>query len=88
MNEKTTKSWQDFLRPVVLGLCALMSAAAVYLQRSESAVSDSRLTAVEVEVKNIQSWRGKADGLLYEIRSDVSFIRGKMEGGSNGAWRF
>lgn len=79
--ESNQKAWMEYLRPVVLGLCALMSAAAMYLQRSESAVSDSRLTAVEVEVKNIQSWRGKADGLLYEIRSDVSFIRGKMEGG-------
>lgn len=81
MNEKTTKSWQEFLKPVVLGLCALMSVAAMYLQRTESTASDSRLTAVEVEVKNIQSWKGKADGLLYEIRSDVSFIRGKMEAG-------
>ena len=81
MTEKTTKSWQEFLKPVVLGICALMSAAAMYLQQTGSTSTDSRLTAVEVEVKNIQSWRGKADDILYEIRSDVSFIRGKMEGG-------
>ena len=60
---------------------ALMAAASLCLQQTGSTSTDSRLTAVEVEVKNIQSWRGKADDLLYEIRSDVSFIRGKMEGG-------
>lgn len=80
MTDKT-KSWQEFLRPVVIGLCALMSAASLCLQQTGSTSTDSRLTAVEVEVKNIQSWRGQADGLLYEIRSDVSFIRGKMEAG-------
>lgn len=71
----------EFLKPVVVGLCALMSAAAMYLQRTESSSVDSRLTAVEVQVESIQPWRGKVDAMLSDIRSDVSFIRGKMEAG-------
>ena len=79
MQEKTSKQWMEFLKPVVVGLCALMSAAAMYLQRTESSSVDSRLTAVEVQVESIQPWRGKVDAMLSDIRSDVSFIRGKME---------
>lgn len=75
------KQWMEFLKPVVVGLCALMSAAAMYLQRTESSSVDSRLTAVEVQVESIQPWRGKVDAMLSDIRSDVSFIRGKMEAG-------
>jgi hypothetical protein len=40
---------------------------------------DSRMTALEVQVQEIQPWRSKVDALLSDIRSDVSFIRGKME---------
>ena len=79
MSEKSSKQWMEFLKPVVVGLCALMSAAAMYLQRTESSSVDSRLTAVEVQVESIQPWRGKVDAMLSDIRSDVSFIRGKME---------
>ena len=81
MQEKTSKQWMEFLKPVVVGLCALMSAAAMYLQRTESSSVDSRLTAVEVQVESIQPWRGKVDAMLSDTRSDVSFIRGKMEAG-------
>lgn len=81
MTERNQKAWMEIVKPAVAGLVALMAAATFYLQRTESTNVDARITAVEVEVKNIQSWKGKADGLLYEIRSDVSFIRGKMEAG-------
>lgn len=82
------KQWMEFLKPVVVGLCALMSAAAVYLQRMESTSVDSRLTALEVQTETLQPWRARVDGemdnfrsVLSDIRSDVSFIRGKMEAG-------
>ena len=82
------KQWMEFLKPVVVGLCALMSAAAMYLQRTESTSVDSRLTALEVQTETLQPWRARVDGemdnfrsVLSDIRSDVSFIRGKMEVG-------
>ena len=82
------KQWREFLKPVVVGLCALMSAAAMYLQRTESTSVDSRLTALEVKTETLQPWRARVDGemdnfraVLSDIRSDVSFIRGKMEAG-------
>lgn len=88
MNEKTSKQWMEIVKPVAGGLVALMAAASLCLQQTDSTSVDARLTAVEVEVKNIQPWRGKVDSkidnfefLLSEIRSDVSFMRGKMEAG-------
>ena len=82
------KQWMEFLKPVVVGLCALMSAAAMYLQRTESSSVDSRITALEVQTETLQPWRARVDGemdnfrsVLSDIRSDVSFIRGKMEAG-------
>lgn len=46
----------------------------------------TRITTVEVQVESMQPWRGKVDQkmdgfevLLSDIRSDVSFIRGKLE---------
>ena len=88
MIDKQPNTWMEFLKPVVVGLCALMSAAAMYLQRTESTSVDSRLTALEVQTETLQPWRARVDGemdnfrsVLSDIRSDVSFIRGKMEAG-------
>ena len=88
MSDKQPNAWMEFLKPVVVGLCALMSAAAMYLQRTESTSVDSRLTALEVQTETLQPWRARVDGemdnfrsVLSDIRSDVSFIRGKMEAG-------
>jgi hypothetical protein len=71
----------EFLKPLVVALIALVTAATAYLQRADSSAMDSRMTALEVQVQEIQPWRSKVDGLLSDIRSDVSFIRGKMEAG-------
>ena len=80
------KQWMEFLKPVAVGLVALMSAATMYLQRTESSSVDSRLTALEVQTETLQPWRARVDGemdnfrsVLSDIRSDVAFIRGKME---------
>ena len=88
MPEKNANKWMEFLKPVVVGLCALMSAAAMYLQRTESTSVDSRITALEVQTETLKPWRARVDGemdnfrsVLSDIRSDVSFIRGKMEAG-------
>ena len=88
MSEKNSYKWMEFIKPVVIGLCALMSAATMYLQRTESTSVDTRLTALEVHTETLQPWRARVDGemdnfrsVLSDIRSDVSFIRGKMEAG-------
>lgn len=88
MPEKNANKWMEFLKPVVIGLCALMSAATMYLQRTESSGVETRLTALETRAdasdkrgdsfsKDIDNFRA----VLSDIRSDVSFIRGKMEAG-------
>lgn len=79
MSDKQPNSWMEFLKPLVVALIALATAATAYLQRADSSAMDSRMTALEVQVQEIQPWRSKVDGLLSDIRSDVSFIRGKLE---------
>lgn len=81
MSDKQPNTWIEFLKPLVVALIALVTAATAYLQRTDSSAMDSRMTALEVQVQEIQPWRSKVDGLLSDIRSDVSFIRGKMEAG-------
>jgi hypothetical protein len=81
MPEKNANKWMEFLKPLVVALIALATAATAYLQRADSSAMDSRMTALEVQVQEIQPWRNKVDNLLSDIRSDVSFIRGKMEAG-------
>lgn len=86
-----SSQWRKFLQPVVTGLFALMAAGVGYLQYLQKETDerrDSRLTALEVQTETLQPWRARVDGemdnfraVLSDIRSDVSFIRGKMEGG-------
>ena len=91
MNEKTTKSWQEFLKPVLGGLVVLMAAGANALQYKQSGTNDkmeARLAAletrIEVSEKRSDKFGSDIDNfklILGDIRSDVAYIRGKMEGG-------
>lgn len=74
--------WRKFLQPVVTGLVALMAAGVgylQYLQRGEGEKRDSRIAVLEVQVSNQIKDLDNFKVLLYDIRSDVSFIRGKLE---------
>lgn len=82
------KEWRKFLQPLVTGLVALVAALTLYVQRSDNDRTESRLTALEVQTESMQPWRHRVDSemdnfksMLSDIRSDVSFIRGKLEGG-------
>lgn len=77
-----SSQWRKFLQPVVTGLVALMAAGVgylQYLQRGNNEIQDSRISVLEVQMSEQVKDRDKFDALLYEIRSDVSFIRGKIE---------
>lgn len=79
-NEST--QWRKFLQPVVTGLVALMAAGVgylQYLQKGEGEKRDSRIAVLEVQVSNQVKDLDNFKVLLYDIRSDVSFIRGKLE---------
>ena len=95
MDKSTTSAWMKYLKPVVVGVVALMSAATLALQRYNNGDVDSRVAALEIqmEVNNKRDdaqdlrsdkFSGDIDNfkvLLSDIRSDVAYIRGKMEGG-------
>lgn len=88
-----SKEWRRFLQPLVTGLVALVAALTLYFQRSDNDRTDSRITAIEVRMdagdKRMDASDRRSDKfgsdidnfkvLLGDIRSDVSFIRGKME---------
>ena len=86
MSTNESTQWRKFLQPLVTGLVALMAAATLYLQRQDSDDTESRIRAVEVEVVELKE-RSNGYGMdidkvkqtLSDIRSDVSFIRGKLE---------
>jgi len=81
MSTESTQ-WRKFLQPVVTGLVALMAAGIgylQYLQKGESEKRDARIAVLEVQVSNQVKDLDNFKVLLYDIRSDVSFIRGKLE---------
>lgn len=83
-----SSQWRKFLQPIVTGLVALMAAATLYLQRHDSGDVEIRLKEVEIRVEEQTRRSDKFDyrfdnleSVISVIRSDVSFIRGKMEAG-------
>lgn len=81
-----SSQWRKFLQPVVTGLVALMAAATLYLQRQDSSDLEVRVKAVEIRVEEqvkrsdkFEYGFNKLENAVSDIRSDVSFIRGKME---------
>lgn len=87
MNTEQDK-WRKLLQPLITGLVALVAALTLYVQRQDSDRTDSRLTALEIRAdvtdKRSDKFGSDIDNfkvLLGDIRSDVSFIRGKLEGG-------
>lgn len=74
--------WRKFLQPIVTGLVALMAAGVgylQYLQNYNNEKQDSRISVLEVQMSNQVKDLDNFKVLLYDIRSDVSFIRGKLE---------
>lgn len=85
------KAWINILKPVAIGLVGLMSVAAGYLQYLQTGKNDkmeSRMAAMEVRQdaadRRFDKFGADIDNfrvILGDIRSDVAFMRGKMEGG-------
>lgn len=77
-----SSQWRKFLQPVVTGLVALMTATVgylQYLQKQDSERRDARIAVLEVRTQDLSKRSDRFEVLLSDIRSDVSFIRGKME---------
>ena len=85
MNESA--KWRKFLQPIVAGLALFLAAATAAVQRTDNGNNDERLTALEVKTDALaEQHKSYNEDLsvmreaLSVIRSDVAFIRGKMEG--------
>ena len=88
MNESA--KWRKFLQPLVAGLALFLAAATAAMQRNDSDNADSRLTALEVKTSSLEEQHKSYNAdmsvmrdALSVIRSDVAFIRGKMEGAAS-----
>lgn len=82
----TSSKWMEFLKPLMVALIGLFSAATFYLQHSSSQNSDERMAVFESEISALKSWRSTVEidykdfsNVLSDVRSDVSYIRGKLE---------
>jgi len=78
--------WRNFLQPLVTAAIAALSAYTAYAQRDSEEKTEARFVALELraDMTDKRSDRFGADidnfkVLLGDIRSDVSYIRGKLE---------
>lgn len=85
MNESA--KWRKFLQPVIVGLALFLAAATTAMQRNDTDTADTRFTALEVKTNALEEQHKSYNAdmsvmreALSVIRSDVAFIRGKMEG--------
>lgn len=90
---KSTTSWQKFLAPLVAAMVALCGAAGAYLKSHAELSSNhdaevAERARMEMIVKQnrediavLKADNALMKSTLYNISNDVSFIRGKLEGG-------
>lgn len=83
------RAWRKFLKPLVGAAVLFFTASAGYFeyqQRKDSAVFKEDVAALKIRMEASEKRSDKFDGyidnfnvMLSDIRSDVSFIRGKLE---------
>lgn len=81
-----SEKWRKFLQPLVTAAVAALSAYTAYAQRDSEEKTEARFVALELRAdmtdKRSDRFGSDIDNfkvLLGDIRSDVSFIRGKLE---------
>ena len=82
--------WREFLQPLVTAAVAALSAYTAYIQHNAEEKTEARFVTLELRAdmtdKRSDRFGSDIDNfkvLLGDIRSDVSFIRGKIEGSRN-----
>lgn len=83
------KAWRKFLKPLVGAAVLFFTASAGYFeyqQRKDSEAFKEDVAALKIRMEASEKRSDKFDGyidnfnvMLSDIRSDVSFIRGKLE---------
>lgn len=83
------KAWRKFLKPLVGAAVLFFTASAGYFeyqQRQDSNAFKEDVAALKIRMETSEKRSDKVDGyidnfnvILSDIRSDVSFIRGKLE---------
>lgn len=91
MAQSEGAAWRKFLKPLVGAAVLFFTASAGYFeyrQRQDSEAFKNDVAALKIRMETSEKRSDKVDGkidnfeiLLSDIRSDVSFIRGKMEAG-------
>lgn len=80
------EKWRKFLQPLVTAAIAALSIVTAYIQHNSEEKTEARFVALELRAdmtdKRSDHFGSDIDNfkiLLGDIRSDVSFIRGKLE---------
>lgn len=78
--------WREFLQPLITAAIAALSAYTAYAQRDSEEKTEARFVALELRAdmtdKRSDRFGSDIDNfkvLLGDIRSDVSYIRAKLE---------
>ena len=89
MAQSEGAAWRKFLKPLVGAAVLFCTASAGYFeyqQRQDSNAFKEDVAMMKVRMETYEKRSDKVDGyidnfnaILSDIRSDVSFIRGKME---------
>lgn len=81
-----SEKWRKFLQPLVTALVTALSAYAVVSQHGSEEKTEARFVALELRQDMVEKRSDKYGvdidnfkTVLGDIRSDVSFIRGKLE---------
>lgn len=83
-----SEKWRKFLQPLVTAAVAALSVVTAYSQSDSKEKTEARFATIELR-QDVFEKRSDKYGVdidnfktvLGDIRSDVSFIRGKLEGG-------
>lgn len=83
----TENTWKSILQPVATALVAFLAAATFYMQRAGEEASSAEMASLRARIDAVERQGGKTASdidnlraLMSDVRSDVSFIRGKLEG--------
>lgn len=89
MAQNEGAAWRKFLKPLVGAAVLFFTASAGYFeyqQRQDSNAFKEDVAALKIRMETSEKRSDKVDGyidnfnvILSDIRSDVSFIRGKLE---------
>lgn len=82
-----SRTWKTLLQPLVTALVAFLAAATFYLQQNSREENDAWQAKTDTRIEYLENRSTQRDVdfdnlrvMMGDVRADVSYIRGKLEG--------